>query len=98
MFMFHRCLDIIDGRICHAASLENVQPFLSGFCSSYRLDQTFNKNAVLHPFIVRYETGVRGPFGLAKLLAKKTEKTIVSATEEDITIKRLEPRIRDNGC
>ena len=96
--MFHGCLDIVDGRICHAASLENVQPFLSGFCSSYRLDQAFDKNAVLHSFIVRYETGVRGPIVLAELLAKKTEQTIVSATEEDITIKRLEPRIRDNRC
>lgn len=96
--MFHRCLNVIDGRICHATSFENVQPFLGGFGSSYGLDQAFDENAVLHPFAVRYETRVRGPFGSAKLRAKKTEKTLVSATKEDITVKRLEPRIRYNGC
>ena len=96
MFVFHRCLDIVDGRICHAASLENVQPFLGGFGSCDGLDQTFDEDAVFHSFAVRDETRVRGPFGSAELGAQKTEKTFVSATKEDITIKRLEPRIRYN--
>lgn len=90
MFVFHCCLDIVDGRICHAAPFENLQPFRSGLGSGGRLDQAFNENAVFNPFTIRYETRVRGPFGSAKLRAEKTEKAIVSTTEENITIKRLE--------
>lgn len=95
--MLNRCLNVVDGRVWHPAALENLQPFLGGFGSGYRFDQTFDEDAVFHPFAVGHELRVRGPFGVTKLGAEQTEKAIVAATKENVPIKRLESGVWHDG-
>ena len=65
MRVVKRALDIVNRRVWHAASFEDLEPLLRRLRLGYVLDQAINLCAVLHPKVIRRETRVRLPFGVA---------------------------------
>ena len=81
MFMVHGRLDIVDGRVRHAATFHHLLPFRRCLGDCLGFDEGIKGNSVLDTGAIRQEANVCSPFYFAEAGTKLTKETIVAATE-----------------
>ena len=70
MLVLDRALDVVDSRVWHAASLENLQPFLRCLGHEFGFYERVDLGTVLDAERVREEAGVGFPFWTLEFVAE----------------------------
>lgn len=91
-------LNIIDSRIGHAASLENLQPLLRGFLRGEILDHAVDLGPMLDPIAVCRKAGICLPLRKAESIGEHAEETVVAAAEENVSVAGLVAVVGHDRC
>lgn len=88
--------DVVDGRVGHAAALEDGQPLGRRPLGADGLDAGLELVAVRHPRRVGAVLRVGRPLRVAQPGAQDPEEPVVAPAEEDVAVFRLEGLVRDD--
>lgn len=96
MLMIQRSLNVIYSGIWHSTAFEKLKPLLRCFCLCDFFNHTVELDAVFDSVAVLHEAVVRFPLGVSESVTQDTEKSIVTAAEENVTVEGLVASIRDD--
>jgi hypothetical protein len=98
MLVIQGPLNVVDRRIRHTATLEDIQPLLRGLLHSGAFDHTIYLCTVLHSVTVSDEAGVSLPLREAQSITQHAKQPIVATAEENITVAGFVAPVGYNGC
>ena len=96
--MVQGSLDIIHRGVWHAASIEDLQPFLGGLLLGCCLNQIVNLLPVLYSITVCGEARICLPLGVSQFITQHTKQFVVPASEKNVSVKSLVASVGHNRC
>lgn len=86
MGMVQGALDVINCSIGHAASFEDLQPFLGGLLSCCRLYQVIDLSSMFYSVTVSRITSICLPFRESQPLRQDTKQLVIATSKKNVTI------------